>query len=329
LNLLSNAIKFTSLGEVSLELTLVQKEANQAQVRFDISDTGIGISSAQIGNLFKAFSQADESTSRKFGGTGLGLAICKMIVELFGGAISVTSREGRGSTFSFEIEFEVDQSANMDPLHIYDISKENFAQISVLIGLIFVFFFSSFAICSYLFQFSILVVDDNATNCMSLELLMKQCGCRMVRSERMGMDGLATLRAQELKGEPFNLCLLDYHMPQNNGVEVARAIAKQLEHPPKIIALSSSLDHKILLKELNIAACSAKPVRKKPLLYMIQRVMFEDWANNAHDTLKDLPPAKPVVKQETTPEVESRSLPPVKQVGCLMIFFTLILIEIV
>ena len=273
LNLLSNAVKFTSLGEVSLEVSLEGSRAadtDEACLLFQVSDTGIGISAEQQKKLFKPFSQADESTSRKFGGTGLGLSIVKLLVDLFGGQINLQSREGRGSTFSFAISLNVDRDANRDPRALFSLSDQDLSRFKDL---------------------HVLIVDDNATNCMSLELLMSQLGAR-VKSERMGADGIATLKAADLKNDPFNLLLLDYHMPSMNGIDVARAVGSQMDHPPKIIALSSSLDHELLLKELHISAATAKPIRKKPLLYLISRIMWGAGVDERKRLLKEAQPGE-------------------------------------
>ena len=104
MNLLSNSIKFTSHGRIELRIFVTYESQNAVRVRFEIEDTGIGISEASQKLLFQAFSQADASTTRRFGGTGLGLSICKQIVELMQGRIDVESREGQGSTFWFEVE---------------------------------------------------------------------------------------------------------------------------------------------------------------------------------------------------------------------------------
>lgn len=106
LNLVSNAIKFTEKGEVMLRVTQVEERPGYARIKISVSDTGIGISPENQAKLFQAFQQADSSTNRKFGGTGLGLAISRRLVELLGGHISLESEEGKGSTFSFTIEFK-------------------------------------------------------------------------------------------------------------------------------------------------------------------------------------------------------------------------------
>jgi two-component system, sensor histidine kinase and response regulator len=248
LNLLSNAVKFTKYGDVSLDVSVRSK--NPLVLKFDINDTGIGISESDQDRLFAPFSQADSSITRQYGGTGLGLAICKRLVQLFEGEISLQSRLGRGSTFSFTAKFA------LDPVHTgislaaaFDVEQEDLKSLKGL---------------------RVLVIDDNATNCISLDSTLKYFGC-IVASSRSGMDGLDLLRAKALIGEPFELLLLDYHMPYMSGVDVARAIAR-CGLTPRIIALTSSVDRAIT-QEPNISSVCAKPIRRGQLLHMIHSIM--------------------------------------------------------
>lgn len=203
LNLLSNAVKFTKYGEISLDISVQSKDP--LTIRFDVSDTGIGISEPDQARLFKPFSQADSSITRQFGGTGLGLAICQHLVHLFGGEITVQSRLGRGSTFSFTGKFDLDKTRRHDSLaEALDVSETDF---------------------SLLKNLRVLVIDDNATNCIALETTMKQFGCHAI-SARSGLDGIDILKVRAMKAEPIDLVLLDYHMPAMSGIDVARAIAR-------------------------------------------------------------------------------------------------------
>ena len=256
LNLIGNGIKFTRLGEVSLEVSVLTKEPFVLQ--FDINDTGIGLSIEQQKNLFKPFMQADLSTSRKYGGTGLGLAICKKLVELMGGKLWVSSRLGRGSTFSFTVAaphvvVDTKISAVASPQAIFELTAADMKVFRKL---------------------RVAIIDDNATNCMALDALMQQCGVEMHASFRLGMDGINEMRASEMKGLPFNLLLLDYHMPLMDGIEVCNSLTRCLKKMPVVIALSSFIDHDLLSKVPGISACTSKPIRQQHLLYMICRSLM-------------------------------------------------------
>lgn len=174
-------------------------------LRFDISDTGIGISEQDQARLFKPFSQADSSITRQFGGTGLGLAICQHLVQLFGGQLTLQSRLGRGSTFSFTAAFELDRKRQRNSFaEALEVAETDF---------------------SLLKNLRVLIIDDNATNCISLETTLKQFGCQ-AWSVRSGIEGLEMLKVKFLTSEPIDLVLLDYHMPMMSGVDVAKAIAR-------------------------------------------------------------------------------------------------------
>jgi PAS domain S-box-containing protein len=247
LNLLSNAVKFTKYGEVSLDVAVVSK--SPLLLKFDVSDTGIGISEEDQAHLFAPFSQADASITRQFGGTGLGLAICSHLAVLFGGKMSVQSRLGRGSTFSLTARFDVDLNCSGHSLaDAFDVQDD----VTVLKGV------------------NVLVVDDNATNCMALETTLKHFGCRVV-SARSGAEGIDVMRVKALKEDPIELCLLDYHMPHMSGIETARAIAKK-GFTPKIVALASTFDRTLGL-EPNILAFCVKPLRRGQLIHTICSVL--------------------------------------------------------
>jgi CheY-like chemotaxis protein len=227
-------------------------------LQFDINDTGIGLSAEQQKNLFKPFMQADLSTSRKYGGTGLGLAICKKLVELMGGKLWVNSRLGRGSTFSFTVAaphvvVDTKISAEASPQAVFELTAADMKVFRKL---------------------RVAIIDDNATNCMALDALMQQCGVEMHMSFRLGMDGINEMRASEMKGQPFNLLLLDYHMPLMDGIEVCNSLMRCLKNMPVVIALSSFIDHNLLSKVPGITACTSKPIRQQHLLYMICRSLM-------------------------------------------------------
>jgi anti-sigma regulatory factor (Ser/Thr protein kinase) len=191
-NLLANAIKFTDEGEVIVRVELVDEEDETATVRFEVSDTGIGISHEQQQRLFLAFTQADASTTRRYGGTGLGLAISKQLVNLMGGEMRVKSEPGAGSTFSFNVTYE------KQPEYVRPARN----------------------VPSDLAGRKALVVDDNGANRTILEKQLSSWGVRTTAVEG-GPQALEEIRSSE---EPYDLAVLDMQMPGMDGMELARRI---------------------------------------------------------------------------------------------------------
>ena len=178
----------------------MRKEAERGKaidLRFEVTDTGIGIDAAQQRRLFESFIQADASTTRRFGGTGLGLAICKKLVERMGGEVGVVSEAGKGSTFWFTLTLEAGARAQERPAP----SRAALQDIRVL------------------------VVDDNKTNRVILEQNLRVWGARSASFES-GADALAGLRHAVEAGDPYRLAILDYQMPQMDGIELAMRIGR-------------------------------------------------------------------------------------------------------
>ena len=196
LNLLSNAIKFTEIGEVVLTAQQEQLVDGSFRVRFAVRDTGIGISEEAVGRLFQSFSQADSSTTRRYGGTGLGLAICKRLAHLMGGDIGVESAPMVGSTFwatvPLKIAGSVPSAVPLDSLR----GKR------------------------------VLVVDDNGTNRNILKKQISKAGMDVTVAPG-GEEALALLEDAASKGRPFELGLLDFHMPVMNGLVLSREIRRR------------------------------------------------------------------------------------------------------
>jgi PAS domain S-box-containing protein len=253
LNLVGNAIKFTEQGEV-----VVQVEAEGAltsndeiELRFSVSDTGIGIPPNKQETIFRAFEQEDTSTTRKYGGTGLGLTIAARLVDLMAGKIAVESQPGRGSTFTFTARF----ARQLDP------PEPVAARPPVL-----------------LHNVRVLIVDDNATNCQILEEWLR--GWRM-EPAAVG-DGLAALDAlwdAVTLGRPYAVVLLDARMPDTDGLALAAKIRKRSELAATRIILLTSGDRPGNLsrsRELRIDARLLKPVQQDELLETIYRVMSRE-----------------------------------------------------
>jgi CheY-like chemotaxis protein len=240
-NLLSNAVKFTpSGGEVLIEVKSISQELNQYEVEFSISDTGIGLSADAISRLFQPFMQAEISTTRISGGTGLGLSISKRLVELMGGQISVESQLGKGSVFKFKIQSKTAALQNRATTN-----KE---------------------ISPNLNNLRVLVVDDLEINRRILVHYTKLWGMSVVSCE-------SSSEATNLiaKGERFDLALLDFQMPNENGLILAQSL-KESHNPKKlpIIILSSAMVD--IQNEAAISTSILKPIKPSKLLEAINKV---------------------------------------------------------
>ncbi len=241
-NLAGNAIKFTGSGEIVLSATLKESRADLVTVLFEVTDTGIGIPADRLDAVFAPFTQAEGSTTRKFGGTGLGLAICKQLAEIMGGAVSVTSEYGRGSTFSFTVCFPLlaEESCQL---------PENSHSAVALQGT------------------TVLIVDDNGTCRALLAALLERWGCRAVAAAD-GETGLALLREAAESGTPFQVALIDQSMPGIDGIELGRRIkADPLVAGTGLIMVTAfgQSRNRALLEEAGFSGYVAKPVRQLKL----------------------------------------------------------------
>ena len=238
INLLGNAVKFTAEGEVVLRVTTVSDDDRAATIRFDVSDTGIGIPAEEQARLFEAFTQADASTTREYGGTGLGLAISVRLVELLGGHLSVESEPGRGSTFSFTLTLEKTEAPPASAPAPVDVR-----------GL------------------HTLVVDDNPTNRLVLERFLRSWSMHP-ESASGGTEALHLAREAKAQGEPFTVAILDLNMPHMDGIELARSLRADPESAPRwLVLLTSSAQRGEARKarDAGIDAYLTKPVRQSQL----------------------------------------------------------------
>jgi two-component system sensor histidine kinase/response regulator len=238
MNLAGNSIKFTQSGHVLIEVTALKIAEASALVRFSIEDTGIGIAPDPLARVFERFTQADASTTRKYGGTGLGLSISKQLVELMGGAVGVSSRVGEGSTFWFDLPLAVD-SENPLPTSPDD-----------------------------LIDVRVLVVDDNAVNRRVLREQVK--GWKMRHGEvASGAEALAALQEANQAGDPYRIAILDHQMPEMDGIMLAHALRADLGLRDLILILltSSGLKREAHgAADAGFSAYLTKPVRPALLL---------------------------------------------------------------
>jgi two-component system sensor histidine kinase/response regulator len=247
-NLVGNAIKFTDEGEVALRVRVDAEEGSERIMHFTVSDTGAGIPPEKLKLIFEPFSQADTSTTRKYGGTGLGLSISVRLVEMMGGKIWVESEVGRGSEFHFTARLGTSEKA---------MEVGTIAPPEILRGV------------------KVLVADDNRTNRRILEGMLKrwEMNSTLVAA---GEDALTALSAALEAGEPFGLVLTDMHMPKMDGFGLIERIRERPELSAAIIMMLTSAGHRgdaLRCQELGVAAYLLKPIRQSELREAIARVL--------------------------------------------------------
>jgi len=236
LNLVSNAMKFTHQGEVFLKVELEESNGDQLSIRFEVRDTGIGIPEDKLSRLFKAFSQVDSSTTRKYGGTGLGLAISEKLVNLMGGQIGVNSQEAEGTTFYFTLKTKV---AETPTVNYVNFGKETEGK-------------------------QVLIIDDNSTNLAILQSQLEQWKLN-VTTAHSGKEALEILRANV----KFQLVISDMQMPEMDGVELSTQI-KSLFPTLPIILLSSVGDESKSKYPHLFNSVINKPVKQQQLYKVVQ-----------------------------------------------------------
>ena len=243
-NLAGNAIKFTHQGHVIIQVEGQERDGT-ARLRFTLEDTGIGISEDQLAQLFEKFTQADASTTRKYGGTGLGLAISKQLVELMGGEIGATSQVGAGTTFWFSLGLPLDASTPSVALPPRDLKGVR-----------------------------VLIVDDNAVNRRVLEGQLASWGLQH-KSVASGEEALDALRQAQAAGAPHQIAIVDQEMPGMDGESLARAIKADPALQATLLVMLTSVGQRgdgKRMAEAGFAAYLTKPIRQAPLLEALSSV---------------------------------------------------------
>ena len=271
-NLLGNAIKFTEHGEVELKVVLEPQEAGQLRLHFTVRDTGVGIAPEKRETIFEAFTQADGSTTRKFGGTGLGLTICSRLVGAMQGKLWVESELGVGSRFHFTASF----GASGEP------RKSRVDEVS-LAGK------------------QVLVVDDNSTNRRVLVHMLRVWGMQPVPAVS-ALEALAHLRRAAEDGSPFNLVLADAHMPEMDGFDLVERMHSTPNLTRAIIIMLTSGEHlgdMARCRELGISAYLTKPIRRAELRTAIVAAI-EDRSRGQHTEAPEVAQASRTIARTTS-----------------------------
>jgi two-component system, sensor histidine kinase and response regulator len=264
-NLIGNAIKFTDGGEVVVRVVQEAESDSRVVMRFEVRDTGVGIAPAVQTKLFQAFSQADSSTTRRYGGTGLGLAIAKQLAFMMDGQIGVESELGKGSVFWFTAQFQK-PTGEQAPLAG---ERDGWSDLRVL------------------------VVDDNA---VSRQILRHQIFAWKLQkgSAASGHEALRILRAAAAEGHPYNIALLDVEMPEMDGLTLARAIKSEAGiADTKLIALTP-LGHALSESEMVLAGIGvalSKPVKQSHLFDCLVTVIGKAEVSHLATSLPGAPPS--------------------------------------
>jgi PAS domain S-box-containing protein len=256
-NLVSNAIKFTPKGEIHIRMDLEESNDNDMLLQLTVRDTGIGISESVIERLFRPFTQADASTTRRFGGTGLGLVISKQLAELMGGSIKVSSQPGQGSTFSFSVRCGKGETYNwnQDSHHLKDTR--------------------------------VLVVDDQETSCIILKNILESWQFQ-VTTVLSAEEALQLIQQQEQSGSPFDLLLLDWQMEGMSGLELAQELERnelqgKLDHAPTIIMVTAYSKEQ-LLREVSVTSARLDAILTKPVVpSSLLNTILHVYHYNGHD----------------------------------------------
>jgi PAS domain S-box-containing protein len=250
INLANNAVKFTDTGEIVVSTEMVKKNKDRISLKFSVSDTGIGLTEDQAGKLFQSFTQADTSTTRKYGGTGLGLTISKRLVEMMGGEIWVESEPGQGSTFSFTATFGLGREE----------VKKRFAPARDLRGM------------------KVLVVDDNPTSREILRDMMESFSFEVTLAAT-GQEGISEVEKAD-KEKPFEMVVMDWKMPGMDGIEASKRIKEnpKISHIPHVVMVTAYGREEVMQKaeKIGLDGFLLKPVSPSVLFDTIIQAHGEE-----------------------------------------------------
>lgn len=258
-NLVNNAIKFTETGEVLITADLAASPSDNITLKFSVKDTGIGMTEEQCNKLFQSFTQADTSTTRKYGGTGLGLAICKSLTQKMGGDIWVTSQPNNGSEFVFTVSLKKTEQPeiNEEGLRILQDTR-------------------------------ILIVDDNASSREILQDLLESFGCK-VNLAASGKEGISEILNATRNKQPFDLVLMDWKMPDMDGLETIRTLKEkpEIDHLPALVMVTaySRQDIQDEAEELGLDGFLLKPVTPSTLLDTLMQAVADEVNNQVKNSL--------------------------------------------
>lgn len=260
-NLISNAVKFTAAGEINLEIKALYQSANEIELSFSVSDTGIGIANEKLESIFESFSQAESGTSRKFGGSGLGLSITKQLIEMQNGSIQVKSRPGEGTEFNFTIKYAI-------PAHVvakqYDVKQETLSE-------------------GGLSGKRVLVVEDNEANQKVIYHMLDKVGIEADLAD----NGKVAIKLLE-DGFQYDLIIMDLQMPEMDGFETTKYIRQNLKLTLPIIAMTASAlrNEKIKCMEVGMNEYLNKPFIPADLFRELRRFLLkkEEEASDNNDS---------------------------------------------
>jgi PAS domain S-box-containing protein len=245
-NLMGNAVKFTERGEIVLDIKVIEDKDASVVLGFEVRDTGIGIPEDKLDKLFQSFSQIEDTHTRKYGGTGLGLSIAKQLVEMMGGSMDVVSKLGEGSTFSFTARLARAEEVIFQPDLMVDIS-----------------------------DLRVLVIDDNRTNRIILKKMLSRKGAYVALAQD-GERGIQLMDDYLRAGTPFDIIVLDGHMPEMDGFAVAEHIRSDAALMDTTIMMLTSMDvmeGMTRCKEMGIEAYLIKPVGENDLFEAIAKTI--------------------------------------------------------